>query len=255
MIGIVGGVGPYAGLDLLRKVYENTEALRDQDHLDTILISLPGSIVDRTEYLQGEVAENPGFAISRVLLSLESAGAKVAGIPCNTAHSDPVFKVVEDELFRAGSTLRLLSMIGETVDIIDKELPGIRKIGVLSTTGTYRSGLYKKTLEVKGYIVVRPTVHIQQSHIHPAIYNAEYGIKASPDPVRSAAREGLMAGFEYLAEMGAEAVILGCTEIPLAFPVGKVEGMITIDPTMILARALIREYCPEKLKPCSYVED
>jgi len=255
MIGIVGGVGPYAGLDLLRKVYDNTVALRDQDHLDTILLSTPGAITDRTEFLDGEVSENPGYAISRVLLSLERAGARVAGIPCNTAHSEPVLKVVEEELLHAGSNIRLLNMIGETVDFIERELSGIGKIGILSTTGTYRSGLYKKALETRGYKVMKPTPHIQESQIHPAIYDTEYGIKAFPDPVKQAAREGLMVGFTHLAELGAEAVILGCTEIPIAFPVGKVEGMITIDPTLILARALIRDQCPEKLKPYSYVED
>ncbi len=255
MIGIVGGVGPYAGLDLLGKVYDNTMAVKDQDHLDTILLSLPSSIVDRTEFLEGEVSENPGYAISRVLLSLERAGARVAGIPCNTAHSEPVYKVIIEELLHAGSKIRLLNMIGETVDFIERELSGIRKIGILSTTGTYRSGLYKKALEIEGYNVMRPSLHIQESQIHPAIYDADYGIKSSPDPVKKAAREGLMVGFRHLAKLGAEAVILGCTEIPIAFPVGKVEGMITIDPTLILARALIRDYCPDKLRPYSYVED
>ncbi|RPI41687.1 MAG: aspartate racemase, partial [Bacteroidetes bacterium] len=54
MIGIVGGMGPYAGLDLLRKIYDNTLAGSDQEHLDTILISLSSRIPDRTEYLLGK---------------------------------------------------------------------------------------------------------------------------------------------------------------------------------------------------------
>jgi aspartate racemase len=53
MIGIVGGVGPYAGLDLLRKVYDNTVAGKDQDHLDVVMISVPAAIPDRTAYLLG----------------------------------------------------------------------------------------------------------------------------------------------------------------------------------------------------------
>ena len=46
MIGIVGGVGPYAGLDLLRKLLDNTLANSDQEHLDTVLLSLPSGIMD-----------------------------------------------------------------------------------------------------------------------------------------------------------------------------------------------------------------
>ena len=58
MIGIVGGIGPYAGLDLLKKVFDNTLANSDQEHLDTILLSMPSKIEDRTEYLIGKVKIN-----------------------------------------------------------------------------------------------------------------------------------------------------------------------------------------------------
>jgi len=253
MIGIVGGVGPYAGIDLLRKVFDSTLAVRDQDHVDVILLSLSASIVDRTEFLEGEVAENPGYAISRVLIRLEAAGARVAGIPCNTAHAGPVFSVVTEELVRAGCTIKLLNMIGETVDFIGKEFPLTKKIGVLSTTGTYRSGLYLKALEERGYTVIRPTIEFQESVIHPAIYNPEYGIKAISNPVQSEARESMVKGFKYIQSQGAQAVIMGCTEIPIAFPMGEAEGMIAIDPTLVLARALIRDLNPDKLKPLSNV--
>jgi len=64
MIGIVGGVGPYAGLDLVRKLFNNTLAGSDQEHLDVVMISMPGSIPERTEYLLGRVKENPGRAIA-----------------------------------------------------------------------------------------------------------------------------------------------------------------------------------------------
>ena len=59
MIGIVGGVGPYAGLDLMRKVFDQTLAGGDQEHVDALLFSLPSGIADRTEYLEGRVEQNP----------------------------------------------------------------------------------------------------------------------------------------------------------------------------------------------------
>ncbi len=98
MIGIVGGVGPYAGLDLMKKVFDNTLAQIDQDHLDVVMLSLSGSIADRTEYLEGKVDVNPGLAIAGVLKRLEEAGATVAGIPCNTAHAPGIFSFIEKEL-------------------------------------------------------------------------------------------------------------------------------------------------------------
>jgi len=51
MIGIVGGVGSYAGIDLIKKVYDLTEASSDQDHLPVSMLSVPHKIIDRTKYL------------------------------------------------------------------------------------------------------------------------------------------------------------------------------------------------------------
>ncbi len=248
MIGIVGGVGPYAGIDLLKKVYDNTIANSDQEHLDTVLLSMPSGIKDRTEYIEGRVKENPAEAITKVLLKLESIGATVAGIPCNTAHYSGIFDVVLKRLKENGSPLKLLNMISETVSFIGEKYSGFSKVGVLSTTGAYKSGIYSNKLKSNGYEVIVPTMEMQEELIHPAIYDISYGIKAFSNPVKEQAINNLIKGILYLKSKGAEAVILGCTEIPLALPQKEVEGMITIDPTNILARALINNYQSHKLK-------
>lgn len=247
MIGIVGGVGPYAGIDLLKKVYDNTVARSDQEHLDTVLLSLSSSIEDRTEYLEGRSKENPAYAITKVIRKMESIGVTVAGIPCNTAHSDGIFDVVIKQLREANSSIKLLNMISETIEFIADTYPSIKKVGVLSTTGTYKSGIYSKVLTSKGYEVIVPTMEIQEKFIHTSIYNSDFGIKARSNPVHPKALENLFVGISYLKEHGAEVVILGCTEIPLAIPQKEVDGMVTIDPTNILARALIKNYLPNKL--------
>jgi len=249
MIGIVGGIGPYAGLDLLRKVFDNTIAGKDQDHIDAILLSMPSSILDRTEYLVGKVKENPGLAIAEVVKRLEMAGAMVAGIPCNTAHVSEIFQPILDELLMEGCRIKVLHMIHETVSFLAGTFPRIKRIGVLSTTGTYLNSVYKDALEAKGYEVFRPGSEMQEQLIHPAIYHPEYGIKSVSNPVESRAKNNLLEGFSYLKERGAEAVILGCTEIPIAFPEKNIEGLVAIDPTTVLARALIQYDTPEKLKP------
>jgi aspartate racemase len=249
MIGIVGGVGPYAGLDLLRKIYDNTVAGKDQDHLDAVMISVPAAIPDRTEYLLGKVEGNPGVAIAEVLKRLELVGATVAGIPCNTAHAPEIFKVVENEKSEAGCNILLLNMIRETVDFIGSSYPGMNRIGVLSTTGTYLANIYHQALDAAGYEVLKPGTGMQEKLIHPAIYHPIFGIKSVSNPVHPQAIENLEKGFSFLKEMGAEAVILGCTEIPIAFPDRVIMGMVAIDPTRVLARALVARSCPEKLKP------
>ena len=249
MIGIVGGVGPYAGTDLLNKIFNNTQANTDQEHLDAILISMSSTIDDRTEYLIGNIEDNPAHAIVKMLLKLEKAGATIAGIPCNTAHSDQIFEVIQNELKKANSTIELLHMINETVTFIADHYPKVTKIGVLSTTGTYKSKLYATALQSKGYEVIVPPLEMQENSIHPAIYHKTYGIKTTSNPIHPQARENLMQGMAYLKEEGAEIAILGCTEIPLAITESEINGVITIDPTNILARALIYKSNPDKLKP------
>lgn len=249
MIGVVGGIGPYAGIDLLKKVFDNTMADTDQEHLDVVLLSLPSSIKDRTGYLMGEVKENPGIAIAKVLLKLQTSGSTIAGIPCNTAHTKKIFSTIKLELKKHTATIRVLNMIEETADFISTNHPYVTKVGVLSTTGTYKSGLYTKALRSKGYDVVLPSLDMQESLIHPAIYHQIYGIKTISFPVHPQARESLIKGISFLKEQGAQAVILGCTEIPLAITEKKINDILMIDPTTVLARALIRSSNPKKIKP------
>lgn len=252
MIGIVGGVGPYAGLDLLKKIFDNTLAKTDQEHLDVILLSMSSKIEDRTEYLLGSIEENPGYALAQIILKLETTGAKVASIPCNTAHSKKIFDIIQQVLQQAGSSIKLLNMVDETIRFIQTLSPSITHVGVLSTTGTYKSGIYSIPLQEKGYQVILPTLQLQEDVIHPAIYHPVYGIKTISNPIRQEARKNLLHGIDFLKEQGAEAVILGCTEISLAFPEKYINGLLTIDPTAILARALINAVNPQKLKPLTH---
>ncbi|MDH5365982.1 MAG: amino acid racemase [Cyclobacteriaceae bacterium] len=248
MIGIVGGIGPYSGTDLLNKVFDNTLANTDQEHLDVVLLSMSSKIEDRTQYLIGKVNVNPAFAIAEVLLKLESIGATIAGIPCNTAHSEEIFSVIEFELKKVNSTIEVLSMIDETILFIASNYPNVTKVGVLSTTGTYKSQIYASPLKSKGYEVIVPTLEMQEKIIHPAIYHKTYGIKALSNPIHPQARENLLQGISFLKDQGAQVVILGCTEIPLAITESEIDGIITIDPTNVLARALIHKSNISKLK-------
>ncbi len=249
MIGIVGGIGPYAAIDLLKKVYDNTLANNDQEHLDTVLFSTSSKIKDRTEYLEGRVEVNPAFAIAKVLIKLQNTGVTVAGIPCNTAHSNKIFKVIQDELKKYNSSITVLHMIEETIVFLKKNYPNYNKIGVLSTTGTYNSNIYKSRLESNGYEVIRPSLEMVEKVIHPAIYHPQYGIKTVSTPIQEQARKNLIQGVDYLTKKGAQLIILGCTEIPLALTQKKINGIPTIDPANILARALIQFIDTKKLKP------
>lgn len=248
IIGVVAGAGPLAGLDLLRKILDQTVAARDQDHLTVISLSRPSQIPDRTEFLLGHTDVNPAYAILDQLQALTQLGVELAAVPCNTAHAPPIFDVVQTGLRAAGSRLQFLHMIEETADFLHRYYPHLKRVGILSTTGTYRARVYPSILESAGFKVLVPPLELQEQTIHPAIYAPEYGIKTC-GYVTERARHSLIAGVDALRQAGAQAIILGCTEIPLAIHEKKKDGTIIVDPTLVLARALIREASPARLKP------
>lgn len=247
-IGIVGGVGPAAGLDLCSKITSNTLANCDQDHLNFLLGSYPGEITDRTEFLLGHTDLNPAYALAEVIKLLDTAGCKVAGIPCNTAHAQPIFSEITECMKRDGCQIRLLHMIQEVANFL-RRLGGIQTVGVLSTTGSWKTRVYPDVLEPLGFSVVVPSERTQFEAVHEAIYDRSYGVKAQANPVSDRAKQAFALAIEELKANGAQAVILGCTEIPLAITEETVSGLRMIDPSNVLARALIRETAPDKLTP------
>jgi len=242
VIGIVGGVGPYAGIDLATKIFDQTIAETDQEHLPVALLSISGKIADRTTFVLGESEINPGYGISEVILELEKIGSSVVGIPCNTAHAPNIFNIILDVLKRKNSKVKLIHMINEVARFIQEEYPEINHVGVLSTLGTRESGIYNDYLARNGLNILLPDKMTLKT-VHEVIYS----IKAKSNPVEETARQNLSESIDALIAIGAEAVILGCTELPLAFN-GAEKNCVIIDPALVLARALIREFDPAKLK-------
>ena len=246
LIGILGGMGPQAGLDLAEKLISLTRAARDQDHLPFVLFSLPETVADRTAFLLGENDANPAYAIAEQFEKMSQLGCSLAVMACNTAHAGPIFDVVTGLLREKGVAIRILNMIGETVDYIRETCPQIRRVGILGTQGTYRTGLYDHALEDAGFEAVLPGPDIRAS-IHEAIYSSDFGIKRGADAVSEQACSRVRSAIRHLADLGAEAVILGCTELPLAVKDSQLDGIRILDPAAIVAEKLLRETCPDKL--------
>lgn len=242
-IGILGGMGPQAGIDLAAKITASTSAATDQDHLPVILMSLP-RIPDRTAWLADPSAPDPAPAIAEGFIRLERAGAGVAAMACNTAHTPALFDRVQDILRHAGTGLHILHLIQETVSAIRHDHPDVKRVGVLGTHGTLSSGLYHGFLENAGYEVVTPS---DTHRLTKAIYDPDTGIKARSSPVTDQARDRVLQAASELARRGAEAVILGCTELPLAVPEPRMGPIPLIDPAQMLARALIRTAHPSSI--------
>ena len=246
-IGIVGGLGPYAGLDLVRKIFDGTKADCDQDHLPVMLYSFPGDIPVRPEFLLGLTKENPGEAIGNIMVRMAEAGATIIGMPCNTAHSPRILDVALDRLAATGRNVRFVHIIKAAVTHMTALCPPGSRVGLMGTVATLRTRLYQDALEQAGLV---PVILDDEgcARVQDAISNREYGIKASSNPVSQTARDILRAAAQELAEKEVAAILLGCTEIPLALTESELFGVPMVDATSVLAQALIRACDPEKLR-------
>ena len=194
MIGIVGGMGPYAGLDLARKIFDLTQAKKDQDHVPLTLISNPERIEDRTEFILGKTEINPGIEKSKIIKQLVDQGAKVIGMPCNTAHSEKIIT----EINNFPKNVQFINMISEVVKCIQKKYSRAKRIGLLATSGTISSEVYKDEIESNDLSIVLLSEEDQKKLIDDAIYNEKIGIKSNSNPIHSDAKMNISLAIKKL---------------------------------------------------------
>ena len=228
IIGILGGMGPEATVDLFQKIIKNTQAVKDQVHLRVLIDNNP-KIPDRTPAILGS-GENPLPMMIETARNLERAGADFIVIPCVSAH----YFIKE---LREGIAIPVISIIDEVAGEIGRCLPGIKRTGLIATTGTIRAGLFQDRLRELGVEVLVPPSEDQEGLVMSSIYG-ESGIKAgfiSPEN-----REKILKASKTLIEKGAQGIIGGCTEVPLIVQQSDIEVPF-FDSLNILALAAIRQ--------------
>ena len=221
VVGVLGGMGPEATVDIFQKIVHFTNAEKDQDHLHIIIDNNP-KIPDRTMSIKTGDREIVS-ALTDTAKNLEKAGADFIIIPCNTAHF-----FLED--IEKAISIPIINMIKETVR--DAVEDGVNPVGILATIGTIQTELYQNELEKNGVPLILPEPRSQE-----IIMDAIMHIKAGDDK-KSIARV-LYKESKKLIKRGARSFILGCTEIPLVFPFEKIKEPV-FDATTILAQAAIR---------------
>lgn len=226
-IGILGGMGPAATVDLFNRIVWATPARSDQEHIP-ILIFNDTAIPDRSQaILHGGADPLPRMMAGLDLLA--RMGAELIAIPCNTAHHYWA-------QLQAGVEIPVLNMITETVQAIRLDYPSVARVGILATSGTIAVGLYQDALHAAGLTPVEPTAH-EVAQMMAAIYG-ERGVKAGYET--GLAKDLLLGVGSALMARGAQALILGCTEIPLAVHDGDLPVPL-IASNQILAEAAVRE--------------
>lgn len=220
-LGVIGGLGPIATAHFMELIIRMTEAATDQEHLDMILYNRP-SIPDRTGYILDPTKPNPLPEMIRVGNALARQGAKLIAIPCMTAHyfHRELTRYIEAPIVHA---------IHETAAHLKKH--GISKVGIMATDGTIRSKLFQRELENHGMEALIPGPEGQKC-IMSVIYD---DIKAN----KPAGMDKFQLASRDLRAQGAQAIILGCTELSLVkrdYPIGAgyLDAMEVLAQTCVL---------------------
>ena len=218
-VGIIGGMGPAATALLFQKIIDYTDAKADAEHIHILIDNRP-SIPDRTTaILTGD--DTPVKKKCESGKQLEKMGAELIAIPCNTSHY--FYPYIQEQL-----DIPVINMLEETAKECKKL--GIETVGVLATTGTKNTGIYNKALNDYDIQVVYPDEQ-GQAALMSIIYDY---VKAG----KSATSEMFKEELEAMKKEGAQAFVLGCTELPMVFRDGDL-GMRFIDSLDVLAKRTV----------------
>ncbi|WP_298745367.1 amino acid racemase [uncultured Brevundimonas sp.] len=214
VLGVLGGMGPAATTAFMARVQALTPAAGDEDHVH-MLVDLNPRVPNRHTRPQAA-----GRTLGAMAARLGDMGAEVLAMPCNTAHAHA-------GAIRAAG-LPFLDMIALTVEAARDT--GARRIGVLATPGG--EALYAEALAGAGLEAVRLS-----DEDRAAFMTAVLGFKAGDfsDGPRAEMRRLAAA----LVGAGAEAVIGGCTEVPLLLEAGEVTAPL-VDSAEVLAAACVK---------------
>ena len=231
-IGMIGGLGPAATVDLYDKITKATPAKNDQEHIRVVIEQNP-QIPDRTKCLLDN-GEDPTLALYNCAKRLEKDGCDALIIPCNTAHAFAPY--MERHL-----SIPFINMQKACMDEIEAKFGEKARVGLLATTGTVKTGIYSKKAEAMGIAMFVPDAE-HQERVMAAIYGPKGAKAGFTDGV---CRDDLVSAAEYMVKTyDCNVLILGCTELPLILDEGDLEvagkTVFVIDPTSALARRVVK---------------
>lgn len=230
ILGVLGGVGPLATVYFAKLLVEMTKADCDQNHISSIILN-HSSIPDRTEYILDNTKPNPLPVMSEDAKMLERMGADFIVIPCNTAHY--FYEQIQKQV-----NIPLVNIIEETVEYALKNVPSLKKLGILATKGTISARSYQRACESRDIVPVVPSIQDEQALMH-IIYNQ---VKAG----KKVDFELFMSIIDTMKNDGCNAIVLGCTELSVIKHDFNITRPDIIDSMEVLAKRSI-ELCGKEL--------
>jgi aspartate racemase len=206
-IGLIGGMSWESSVEYYRLLNELTRERRGGLHsAEVVLWSVDFSGIERLQ-VAGEWAE-AGRILAGVARKVQAAGAEVVLLCTNTMHK--VADAVEEAL-----DVPLLNLVDATAREVSRS--GFRTVGLLGTAFTMEDGFYQERMSSHGIDVLVPGPE-DRAVVHRVIYE-----ELCLGVVREESRAAYCEVVSRLHDAGAEAVVLGCTEIELLLGPDDVE--------------------------------
>ena len=219
VLGIIGGMGPMASAYFQELLVRMTDVRTDQEHLPTILLNVP-TIPDRTAFILRRSENSPVPVLREAAGTLETLGASCIAVTCVTSHC--FYKQVAEQI-----NIPWIHAVRETAAHLKEQ--GIKKAGILATSGTIQTGLFQHFLE-EACIGWEIPDEAGQNDVMSLIYdNVKAGRPVDLDKFNRVT--------DKMMERGCEVNILGCTELSLIKRDYPAPGCI--DVLEVLARAAI----------------
>ena len=220
ILGVIGGMGPMAGVYFCELVTKKTLAFTDGEHIDMMLASFPG-VPDRTAYLLDKSNPSPADAIVRMGKLLVSGGCNVIAVPCVTSFA------LYDE-YAGALDANVIHMPDEVAKLLAES--GVKTAGILATDGTVKTGVLQASLEKYGVRAVVPEEKYQKMVMSVIYDQVKKGVPVD--------KEMFLNICGHVLSLGAEKIILGCTELSLVFR-GE-HPASCVDAMEVLAEACIK---------------
>ena len=199
-IGLLGGMSWESTASYYKALNEGVKSrLGGLNSAKVVLFSVNFDEIEKLQH-QGKWDET-AVLLSDAAESVEKAGADFLMICTNTMH-----KVVPE--IESRISIPVLHIADATANVLQAD--GIEKVGLLGTRFTMEQDFYKGRLTDKfGMDVVVPSSEDQET-VHTIIYD-----ELCKGVIKESSKQQYLAIIDKLYAEGAQAVILGCTEIAL----------------------------------------
>lgn len=221
IVGIIGGMGPQATVDLMQRIIRATPALEDRDHIRCIVDNNP-KVPSRIKAIIDGNGEDPGPCLADMAKRLEAWGADFIAIACNTAH------VYYKAICQAVS-IPVINMMDVVLFHLEQQYPGCLEVGILASPAIRITRLYEEKFNPAGIKVIFPDPEAEA-----LLFDVIKKIKAGD--LGPAVQKSYKRICSHLEDKGVTLAIIACTELSA---LAVQASLKTVDAAQILALKIV----------------